>query len=166
MLEMVLSGAFFYLTLAIIPIGMILFYLKYKSGLYSNERKIIKSFLFLYPLSLIGLYVGYLVSMFYIIPFFVDYNNSFGLSNYVMLINIVKLVLTTMLTFSLIIQIPTLFVLLKKNGVLNSGAMKNYRIHWLIISFVVGATLSPPDGISMIIFGIPIYLGYELSIWI
>lgn len=164
--ELIVLGTFVYFILITIPIILLFVYRNYESGLYEREKKTFKIFISLYPLSFLGIMIGYFVGTEYIIPFFIDYNNSFGMENYSMLINLIKLVWTTMLTFAVIIQIPTLLILLKKNGIIKKQKMKDYRIFFLIFALLMGAFLSPPDGISMLIFGIPIYLGYELSIWL
>lgn len=164
--EMVIFGALIYGVMIVAPITLWLIYNKYKAGLYAKERRAFKIFISLYPLSLIGMLFGYLISMLYIIPFFLGYNDYFGANNYILLVNLLRLVCTTMITFAILIQTPTLFILLNKNDIITKDVMKRYRIVFLILSLIIGTALSPPDLFSMFLFGIPIYLGYELSIWV
>lgn len=166
MLELVMTGTFIYIVMLSIPILLILLYMKYKDGLYNNEKKTFKLLILLYPYSIVGMFVGYIISIKYIMPFFLEYNKMFGMNDIIVVVNIIKLIWTTSISFAILIQLPVLLLVLKKNNIITKTKMKQYRPFALILSLIIGAIISPPDGLSMIIFAAPIYIMYELSILI
>jgi sec-independent protein translocase protein TatC len=44
--------------------------------------------------------------------------------------------------------------------------MKRYRRHAIVVLAIGAAIITPPDIMSMILVIIPLYLLYEMSIWI
>lgn len=74
----------------------------------------------------------------------------------------------TTLTFvmGLVFQLPVMAFILGKLGLLSSTFMARYRRHAFILILIVSAIITPPDVFTLILVSIPIYLLYEVSIWI
>ncbi|HIF05098.1 MAG TPA: hypothetical protein EYQ80_06895 [Candidatus Poseidoniales archaeon] len=51
-------------------------------------------------------------------------------------------------------------------GVLTPETMKEYRRVAIIGIFIVGALLTPPDPISLLLLALPLVVLYEFSIWV
>ena len=73
---------------------------------------------------------------------------------------------TFMATFGVIFQIPLLMMLLARMGILKASHLAKNRKYVFLVSFIIGAVLSPPDVFSQCLVSIPLFLLFEVSIWI
>ncbi len=65
----------------------------------------------------------------------------------------------------MIFELPLFLVVLAKMGIISSAYLLSKRKIMLVMSFVVGAVISPtPDIFSQTMVAIPILILYELSI--
>jgi sec-independent protein translocase protein TatC len=71
-----------------------------------------------------------------------------------------------MATFGLIFQIPLVMMLLARMGIIKGATLARNRKYVLLGSFVIGAVLSPPDVISQTMASVPLFLLFEISIWV
>jgi len=53
---------------------------------------------------------------------------------------------------------------LSRIGLLTPVFMRSYRRHAIVIFFILGAFLTPPDPISQVMVAVPLILLYEISI--
>ena len=73
----------------------------------------------------------------------------------------------TMLGFGLIFEFPIVLLILGRLGLINSTMLRGSRKVVVIISLVVAMVISPsPDVISMLIMALPLYVLFEISIWL
>jgi len=63
-------------------------------------------------------------------------------------------------------QFPVVILILVKVGILNSRILAKYRRHVCVASFIMGAVLTTPEVITQVAMAIPLYLLYEICIWI
>jgi len=63
-------------------------------------------------------------------------------------------------------QFPVLILILVKMGLLTHTTLAKYRRHVCVLSFFLGAILTTPEVITQVAMAIPLYLLYEISIWI
>jgi len=63
-------------------------------------------------------------------------------------------------------QFPIVVLFLVKLGVLTHQQLARYRRHVCVLSFVLGALLTTPEVITQIAMAVPLYLLYEICIWI
>jgi len=75
------------------------------------------------------------------------------------------LIMTLILSFGLVFQLPVVTTLLARVGLLSSQALANKRKVAIVAAFVVAAVLTPPDPVSQIGLALPTILLYEVSIW-
>jgi sec-independent protein translocase protein TatC len=57
-------------------------------------------------------------------------------------------------------------VILGKLGIIDSEQLRTRRRHVAIILLVVAMALTPPDFVTQLAMAVPLYLLYEVSIWI
>jgi sec-independent protein translocase protein TatC len=70
------------------------------------------------------------------------------------------------LAFGLAFQLPIILVGLALAGVITPQWLAAQRKYAILIAFIVGAILTPPDATSQIMLSVPLCLLYELSIWV
>jgi sec-independent protein translocase protein TatC len=71
---------------------------------------------------------------------------------------------TLMLAFGFVFQLPVVFALLGRAGMVNATQMLAGRRYAIVGIFAFSACVTPPDVLSMTIMAIPILLLYEASI--
>ncbi len=75
-----------------------------------------------------------------------------------------SLIMTLIFAFGVSFQLPVLLTLLARVGLVESAQLASKRRYAIVVSFVVGAVLTPPDVISQIGLAVPLILLYEGSI--
>jgi sec-independent protein translocase protein TatC len=63
-------------------------------------------------------------------------------------------------------QFPIITLLLVKLGLVTHTQLAHYRRHVVVLSLVLGAVLTTPEVITQIAMAVPLYILYEISIWI
>ncbi len=63
-------------------------------------------------------------------------------------------------------QFPLIVLFLVKIGVLTHEHLKKYRRHVAVLSLILGAVLTTPEVVTQVAMAIPLYLLYEVCIWI
>ncbi|MDR2050322.1 MAG: twin-arginine translocase subunit TatC [Deltaproteobacteria bacterium] len=71
-----------------------------------------------------------------------------------------------LLAFGLVFEMPVLAFFLSRLGVVSAAAMRSFRRYFVVIAFILGAALTPPDVISQLLMAAPLLLLYEASILI
>jgi sec-independent protein translocase protein TatC len=69
-----------------------------------------------------------------------------------------------MMAFGAVFETPIVIVFLGLLGIVNSSMLKKGRRYFIVLAFVVGAVLSPPDVISQLLMGMPLLVLFEVSI--
>lgn len=139
-------------------------------GLYKHERGAFLPYLFATPILFI---CGACLVFFLIMPlamgFFLSMQQAGGdgqaaielmprVSEYL------GLIMTLLFAFGFVFQLPVVLTLLARAGMIDADSLKTKRKYAIIITFIVGAVLTPPDPISQIGLAIPTLLLYEVSI--
>jgi sec-independent protein translocase protein TatC len=63
-------------------------------------------------------------------------------------------------------QFPVIILVLVKMGLITHTTLAKYRRHVCVLSFILGAILTTPEVITQVAMAVPLYLLYEISIWI
>ena len=135
------------------------------SGLYKKEKKAVFRFL---PFSLMFAFVGMIFGYVFMIPTILEF--LYNMSDPEMVIQAYRLQdyfsLFLMFTFALalIFQLPILMLGLGSVGLVDAKFFRRYRRHFILMAFVLGAMLTPPEPFSQILMALPTVLLYELGI--
>lgn len=134
-------------------------------ALYDRERKIASA---LIVASLALFYTGLFFGFFLIVPAFLSqtlqwaaeyasvemtYENYFGSLT------------TLVMMFGVIFEVPVVFSLLGLVGIVKPEHITKNRKIILLLSFIVGALISPPDVFSQTLVSVPLYLMCEVSVF-
>lgn len=90
--------------------------------------------------------------------------HTFKLTPTLMMGEYFGLVWRLLLAFGLIFELPLVVFFLSLAGLVNPGALWRFNRYFIILSFVVGAVLTPPDVITQIFMAAPLLVLYNLSI--
>lgn len=138
-----------------------------RPALYPYERKYIY---FLFPITIILFATGVLFSYFAILPmvlkFFV-YIAGENLETMFKVDQYVSFVMSFSIPFGLVFELPVLTFFLTKIGVVKAEQLSKSRKYALLIIVILAGALTPgPDPISQIMMAVPVYILYEVSIWV
>src|SRR5690606_38359670 len=75
------------------------------------------------------------------------------------------LIMTLILAFGLVFQLPVVTTLMGRVGLLSAQTLAEKRKWAIVIAFVVAAVLTPPDPVSQIGLALPTIILYEVSSW-
>jgi sec-independent protein translocase protein TatC len=133
-------------------------------ALYDAEKKMARPIL----LSSIGLfYAGISVGFFLIVPAFLgntlDWAAPYADVNLTVESYFSSLSVMVMI-FGIIFEVPVVLSLLGLIGILKSHHLSQNRRIVILISFVIGAIISPPDVFSQFVVAVPLYGMIEISI--
>ena len=78
----------------------------------------------------------------------------------------ISLVANMVIVCAIIFELPVAIYFLSKTGLITAEFMRKYRRHAVVALAIGAAIITPPDVMSMILVVIPLYLLYEVSIWI
>jgi len=140
-------------------------------GLYRNERMAFLPFLVASPiLFLLGAALVYffftpMVMWFFLSMQQVGPESEVQISLLPKVSEYLSLIMTLILSFGLVFQLPVVTTLLAKTGLLTSAALAGKRKVAIVVAFVVAAVLTPPDPVSQIGLALPTILLYEIGIW-
>lgn len=135
-------------------------------GLYSNEKRLAiplvlaSSFLFFS-----GMAFAYFAAM----PLVFEFITYFAPEGVAVMTDIDKylsFVLSMFMAFGLTFEVPVFVIVLVRTGIISTTKLKEIRSFVLVGAFVVAAIFTPPDVISQFMLAIPLYLLYELGIFI
>jgi len=71
-----------------------------------------------------------------------------------------------LLAFGLVFELPIVIFFLARMGVVDHLWLRKNRKYALVLAFVIGAILTPPDVFSQAALAIPFILLYEVGIWL
>lgn len=142
-----------------------------KPGLYAEERKAANSVVAVGSiLFLLGISFGYFVLSPFAINFLLGYElpmvNEAANGNLIKATSMINYMIMFTVPVGIIFELPIIVYYLAKMGLVTDTFMRTYRRHAIVGILVIAAFVTPPDVMTQIIIGIPIYILYELSIGI
>lgn len=151
-----------------ISMPMILYHIWFfiAPGLKVQEKKVTMMFVFFGTLFFL---FGGLFCYFLVLPlglrFLINYGNQF----WEMQVTIgfyFSFVVKIIMAFAFAFQTPLIMVLLVKFGVINTVKMRMYRKWAFMGAFLISAVLTPPDVITQLLLGFPLYALYEFGLFV
>jgi len=135
-------------------------------GLYQHEKRlampvIVSSFVFF----LVGMAFAYFVVFPVAFGFFASYAPE-GVQMMTDIDKYLSFVLTMFLAFGATFETPVVVVVLVRLGVVSLAKLRAVRSYVIVGAFVVGAIFTPPDVISQLLLAIPLWLLYEVGLFV
>lgn len=134
-------------------------------GLYRREKK------FAVPLvisSIILFYCGIAFAYWVVFPLMFAFFTSVTPEGVAMMTDIssyLDFILTIFFAFGLAFEVPIATVMLVASGLMSAKSLRSKRPYVFLGAFVLGMLLTPPDVISQTLLAVPIYLLYEVGIF-
>ncbi|WP_201502834.1 twin-arginine translocase subunit TatC [Psychrobacter cibarius] len=135
-------------------------------GLYKKEKKIaipvLMSSIFLF-------YAGVAFSYFIVLKGVLKFFIMFAPQNVLPMTDIdsyLSFALKLFMVFGLTFEIPVVTLLLILTGVVSIQSLEDKRRYIIVGCFAVAAVVTPPDGVSMLMLAIPMWLLFELGVFL
>ena len=128
-----------------------------------NSRGAVAAVSFLF---LLGISFGYFILCPMMTWFFSSYSISDVIVNEFDITSYVSTFIALVFGSGLLFQLPVVVYFMTRIGLLTPKFMRTYRRHAIIVILVIGAIVTPPDPLSQILISLPLFLLYEISIFI
>lgn len=135
-------------------------------GLYKKEKKIaipvLMSSIFLF-------YAGVAFSYFIVLKGVLKFFIMFAPQNVLPMTDIdsyLSFALKLFMVFGLTFEIPVVTLLLILTGVVSIQSLEDKRRYIIVGCFAVAAVVTPPDGVSMLMLAVPMWLLFELGLFL
>lgn len=160
--ELSLMSAFFFTA----PLFLYHLWAFITPALYQHERKMIWPFLLI---SIFLFYSGIIFAYFIVLPMiflFLIHTTPEGVALTPDIAQYLNFVLHFFLAFGIMFEIPLFILLLVKSNIVTRAKLTQFRPYAIITAFIIGMLLSPPDVISQTIVAIPLWLLYEMGVFL
>ncbi|MDD2585458.1 MAG: twin-arginine translocase subunit TatC [Syntrophomonadaceae bacterium] len=138
-----------------------------KPALYPGERKY---FYIVLPISIILFTGGVLFAYFGILKLILNFFIFIAGENLETMFKVdqyVSFVLAFTIPFGLVFELPVVIYFLTKLGIIRAEMLSRNRKYALLVIVILAAALTPgPDPFSQMMMAGPVYLLYEISIWV
>ena len=148
----------------VLPVLFHQFWLFVAPGLTRKERRLVVPFVSVASLSFC---VGAMFFLVVIWPVIINFSLSYeaaGLQSWFNISSYINFCLRLILMFGLIFELPILSLLLARFGIVNYAMLASRRKYALLASAIISAFHA--DLVTMFVIMIPLYLMYEISIWV
>jgi len=136
-------------------------------GLTPLERKAIKRSLFF---SLGLFFVGVLMAYHFTLPVALNFmwrlNQWLGVDPRWTVNSYIQFSMHVLFGFGLAFQLPVVMLVLGKMGLVDSRSLREKRRFAVVGCLVVGMVLTPPEVYTQVMMAVPLYLLYEMCIWL
>lgn len=148
----------------VLPVIFHQFWLFVAPGLTRKERRYVVPFV---TVASVSFCVGALFFLVVIWPVIINFSLSYeslGLQSWFNISAYINFCLRLILVFGLIFELPILSLLLSRFGIVNYKMLATRRKYALLASSIIAAFHA--DLVTMFVIMIPLYLMYEISIWV
>lgn len=136
-------------------------------ALYDNEKRYsVQVAIVIFSLFVIGVLMSYFVLFPISFRFLGTYSVSSKVVSNITLDSYVSTFVSLTLIMGIVFQLPVLTFILGKLGFITYEMLSRYRRHAFIVIMLVAAIITPPDLMTLLLVTLPLYLLYEVSIWI
>lgn len=138
-----------------------------RPGLYEHEARYTRGIVFFSSvLFFLGVGFGYFVLAPFSVNFFAGYTVSDQIINKITLGSYLSVVSTIVMASGIMFELPMVVYFLAKLGIVSPAFMREYRKHAFVTILVIAAVITPADIWTQVFVTIPVYVLYELSIYI
>lgn len=118
-------------------------------------------------LFIMGVLFGYFIIVPLSINFLATYQISSAVENYISMESFISNVTTVSLASGVVFELPIVVYFLTKIGVMSPEFMRTYRRHAVVVILILAAIITPsPDITSQLLVALPLYVLYEISIFV
>lgn len=137
-------------------------------GLYKNERRAATWIaISAYVMFLLGTLIDYLLIFPLTVRFLGTYQVSPDVANMLTLQSYIDTLISMSFVMGVVFELPVVCAILGKMGLINGNVMAQYRRHAIVATLIVAAIITPTtDAFTLLVVALPIWLLYEVSIWI
>ena len=114
----------------------------------------------------LGILFGYFVIAPYTVNFFANFQLDDNIENRWTITSYIDTLVPLILGTGLAFQLPLVMFFLAKVGLMSPDFLRRNRKYAIVIILILAGIITPPDVISQIICTIPLWLLYEISIWL
>lgn len=148
----------------VLPVVFFQIWLFVAPGLTRKEKRLVLPFI---SVSTISFCVGALFFLLVIWPVIINFSLSYeaeGLQSWFNISSYVNFCMRLILMFGLIFELPVVMLLLGRFGIVSYPFLARNRKYALLASSIIAAFHA--DLITMFVIMVPLYLMYEISIWV
>jgi len=151
-----------------IPYLLFELWLFIKPALHEKERKSASGFVFFASLLfLIGIMFGYFIICPLSINFLTNFSVSPMIENTFTIDSYLSSVATLTIGTGIIFELPVVIYILSLFGIMTPAFMRASRRYAVVVILIIAAVVTPtPDMMTMLVVAFPLFLLYELSIFI
>ena len=133
-------------------------------GLYQSEKRAVAPFVFFSTLLFGGGAIfGYIAVFPVVFGFFTSFDSSFAESAWTMQ-EVFSLTTRLFLAFGVAFELPIAVFFLSLSGIVSARQLLAGTPYAIIVMFVVGAMLTPPDFVSQIMLALPMIVLYLIGV--
>ena len=135
-------------------------------ALYPQEKKMFAALFFIALILFIG---GVIFCCFLVFPLAIDlfWASAEGVASTMWSVQeYYNFVLSFVLPFGVMFELPVILYMLAKKDKVTYESLAKYRKYVVLVIAIAAAILTPPDVVSQLMLGIPMYLLYEISVQI
>ena len=133
-------------------------------GLYYSERRLIFPLVFF---TTVLFYLGILFAYYVIFPIIFSFFASTtpeGVNLMTDISEYLSFCIKLFLAFGLAFEVPLVTFVLIRSGLTTIEAMRKKRPYIILVAFILGMLLTPPDFVSQILLALPIWLLFEIAL--
>ena len=123
----------------------------------------------LVPSSVLLFFAGLAFAFFLVLPAAVRFFMGLGSESLAPMFTLHQyfdFMISILLPFGAVFELPLVLVVLARFGIVTSAFMRSKRKHIILWAFVLGALLTPPDVFTQTMIALPLILLYELSYYV
>ncbi len=135
-------------------------------GLYAHEKKLVMPLVFT---STVLFLCGMAFAYFLVFPIVFHFIISVAPEGVAVMTDIGKyldFVLTLFVAFGVTFEVPVAVVILVRMGMVSVVKLREIRPYVIVGAFVIGAIFTPPDVVSQVMLAVPLWILYELGIFV
>jgi sec-independent protein translocase protein TatC len=139
-----------------------------KPGLKFSEKKAARGAVFFVTLLFFsGVFFGYYIVTPLVVNFLANFTLDESIVNEFNIKSYISTIATLTLACGVAFQLPIVVFVLSKAGILTPAFMREYRRHSVVVILIVAAIITPsPDIFSQVIVALPLFLLYEVGIFV
>ena len=162
-----LSASFYVAALLASPYILVELFGFVLPALYDHEKRLaLRVAVVMYGLFALGVLMNYFVLFPISFRFLGTYQVTEAVENTITLSSYISSFTTLTFMMGIVFQLPLICWFLGRIGLITQDLMRRYRRHALVVIMIVAAVITPPDLFTLGLVTVPLYLLYEVSIWV